>query len=134
MSAGAMDEVTTTKPSETQNLEQKTISSDTVAVLQEAVAGKRMAAITTMWDSLLVPVRPIVPWHHPDVEKLQDHITLLESTCKELAEKSNQFEGAAQSLAEANVRQTRIIGKLRSDVIRLKIALSKEPVAYPTAD
>lgn len=117
--AGTQKAVTTTLIApmnmEVQNI-QTAITSDTAAALQEAVSGSRMAAITTMWDSLVVPERK------PD-EPVELYVVRLRDTIKEVAAQSNRFEGAAQSLAEANVRQSKIIAKLRGELTRIRCTL-----------
>lgn len=109
----ATDEAGTMKPPETGTSEPSTSLRDTADALQEAVSRQRMKAITDMWDSLAIPQRK-------QGEQDWDYIQRLIEAGGELAQKVNQFEGAAQSLAEANVRQTNIIAKLRADLVRVK--------------
>lgn len=95
---------------------------DTTAVLESVANEQRMAAITNMWDSTVVPEEPEGLAGDLSVEHLA-YIEKLQSTIVELAASANRFEGAAQSLAQALVRQTKIIAKLRTDALNLKLKL-----------
>lgn len=120
MCAGVTDEAGTTNPAETRPSEPLMSSSDTAGVLQDVVAGQKMRAITDMWDSLIIPPMS----DGPDDEVYPRYVQTLKDIITDLAKTSNQFEGAAQALAEANVRQTKIITKLRADVVRLKLKMA----------
>lgn len=85
-------------------------------VLDEATAASKMAVINAAYDELAVPDQ------HEGETDLQ-YILVLRQTIRDLSRRANEFEALAQTLAEANVRQTKIIEKLRADIVRLKMKL-----------
>lgn len=104
---------------------QTAIESDTAttqAALQDAVSDARMRVITAAWDEMVIPPMP----DGPDEEVYPRYIQTLKDALKDLAQRSNMMEGAAQSLAEANVRQTKIIAKLRNDLHKYQLKWLKE--------
>lgn len=108
-----MAEVLLTTKLETKLLEPLTSSNDTVTVPLETASNVVMRA----WDESVIPSRQAL--------SAEAYIVKLTDTIRTVALECNRQEGVSQSLADANVRQTKIISKLRDDIYTLKVQLAK---------
>lgn len=91
------------------------------------------AKIVQAWDDLVVPPEPI-NWEPGSDKTTWDYVGLLQETIRDLARQVNSQEGIAQTLAEANVRQTKLISQLRKDIYNLKLASMNMAAAVENLD
>lgn len=89
-------------------------------------------AVRSAWMALAVPPMPselqdadtYVDGDFPGDSAMR-YIGVLQAAVRDVAKQSNEHEGVAQLMAEANVRQTKIISRLRDDVMKLQLRLQK---------
>lgn len=69
--------------------------------------------ITKTWDTLVMPTPPN---EFGNDQTTYDYVNALCTCIEDLAKRANEYEAKAQRLADANIRQTNIILKLRQDL------------------
>lgn len=80
------------------------------------------------WDELIVPSEP-ENWEPGSDKTTWDYVGLLQQTIRDLAKTANEHESVSQNLAEANVRQSHIISKLRAEITGLRVKVKDLTVA-----
>lgn len=94
-------------------MEPKTTSNDTVPVSMDDA----YVTVTQAWNNMLLPTPPD---DFGNDQATFDYVSRLTAIIQELVEKANKYEYETQKLAEANVRQTKIIQGLRNELFRYK--------------
>lgn len=90
----------------------------------EQMSKQAVAPIMKAWDDLVIPA--------PTTDSMEDYIDELKDVVRDLARQVNTQEGIAQTLAEANVRQTKLVSQLRTEITRLKLErMTKELASCP---
>lgn len=88
------------------------------------------ARIVQAWDDLVVPPEPTYIVNNGLGEaEVAEYVELLKNTIRDLARQANAQEGIAQTLAEANVRQTKLVTQLRMEINRLKLERMNQELA-----
>lgn len=85
----------------------------------EQMTKQSEAVVMQAWDDLLIPEFSGAE----STNELCQYIEELKDVIRELGKAVNLQEATSQSLAQANVRQTKIVAKLRSEMNDLRIKL-----------
>lgn len=95
-------------------MEPLTSSKRTVNVNMDEIFG----AVTKAWDTMLIPTPPE---DFANDSLTFDYSNKMQELVKDLVLRANEMEAKAQKLAEANVRQMKIIGDLRAEIWDAKL-------------
>lgn len=95
-------------------MEPSTSSKPIVTVNMDEIFG----TVTKAWDTMFIPTPPE---DFANDELTFDYSNKMQELVKDLVLRANEMEAKAQKLAEANVRQMKIIGDLRAEIWNAKL-------------